>query len=125
MQRTLYQPKNVDVLVSGHQMCILCCACGRLQLVSRQHPNLKLEHDGHPLCEHMRPAHRLRQLSFQTGSCTRYFALSLQGSWCPQHTTGSFKGIMTLGDPCWWQQPGVTPSENWSHASVDIMKLGL
>lgn len=49
-QRTLYQPKNVDVLVSGHQMCILGCACGCLQLVPRQHPNLKLQRGRDSLC---------------------------------------------------------------------------
>lgn len=37
----LYQSENMDVLVSGHQMSVLGSACGCLQLVPREHPNLK------------------------------------------------------------------------------------
>lgn len=33
--------EDVDVLVPGHQMGAFGDACGRLQLVSRQHPDLR------------------------------------------------------------------------------------
>ena len=67
VQRVLYQPKNVDVLVSGHQMCVLRGARGCLQLVPRQHPDLQLQQEKGPHCgpQGLRPACRLRRPSFQ------------------------------------------------------------
>lgn len=65
VRRTRYQPKNVDVLVSGHQMCILRSACSCLQLVPCQHPNLQSQQKGAPLCPWGRPACNLCQVSFQ------------------------------------------------------------